>query len=537
MRTTYDAAGNATGINNTTTSTVATITFDAQNRATGQSFTGGLNPSSLASSATYDRAGRILTLSDGGTGASNTTTYTYDASNNVITLAEPGGSCPATPAFPNSTKCTKFSYDDNNQRTVTTFPNGVTSTVGYDNSQRWASQTVKNSSGTTLLSRTWTYTSATNADTALVNSETDNAGNKITYGYDGANQLKTAVRKSSGGTTLWNGAWTLDNNGNRTQQVINGTTTNYKYNAADQLCWYGTGTSSSCTAPSGATTLSYDANGNQTGSATYTAFNQQATTTGSVSYAYLGTTNTQRLAAGGVAYTPNVVTGQTTQHTGSSTQKIIRDPGGKLIAWQTGGASYYYVTDRQDSVLLLTDGSQAKVAEYGYLPYGNTYTNTGSQAAGNPYRYIGTFLDGTGNYKMGARYYNPTIGRFTQPDPSGQEFNRYNYAGSNPVTYADPSGLYPEVDDSYTDEYDGSDPRRDYCSGVPNYYGDADFRGACAAHDTCYDSYSKLYCDAQFAGNMQATCAESYGWFNPSRYMCAQRAAYYTDGVLILGGW
>lgn len=76
-------------------------------------------------------------------------------------------------------------------------------------------------------------------------------------------------------------------------------------------------------------------------------------------------------------------------------------------------------------------------------PYGPTITATGSQASSNKYRYIGAFIDdtSTGNYKLGARYYNQLTGRFTQPDPSGQETNRYNYATSNPATYADASGL------------------------------------------------------------------------------------------------
>jgi hypothetical protein len=44
------------------------------------------------------------------------------------------------------------------------------------------------------------------------------------------------------------------------------------------------------------------------------------------------------------------------------------------------------------------------------------------------------------NLKLGARYYNPTTGRFTQPDPSGKEANTYNYTSCNPVNSTDPSG-------------------------------------------------------------------------------------------------
>ena len=50
----------------------------------------------------------------------------------------------------------------------------------------------------------------------------------------------------------------------------------------------------------------------------------------------------------------------------------------------------------------------------------------------------------TGATKFGARFYDPNTGRFTQPDPSGQEQNPYAYAGNNPITYNDPSGLCGE---------------------------------------------------------------------------------------------
>ncbi|WP_437060710.1 RHS repeat-associated core domain-containing protein [Streptomyces sp. enrichment culture] len=43
---------------------------------------------------------------------------------------------------------------------------------------------------------------------------------------------------------------------------------------------------------------------------------------------------------------------------------------------------------------------------------------------------------------MGHRYYDPTIGRFTQPGPAGQETNLYLYANGDPVNNTDPSGLF-----------------------------------------------------------------------------------------------
>ena len=49
-------------------------------------------------------------------------------------------------------------------------------------------------------------------------------------------------------------------------------------------------------------------------------------------------------------------------------------------------------------------------------------------------------------YYYGARYYDPTIGRFISPDtivpnPSDpQSLNRYSYCSNNPLRYTDPTG-------------------------------------------------------------------------------------------------
>jgi RHS repeat-associated protein len=60
----------------------------------------------------------------------------------------------------------------------------------------------------------------------------------------------------------------------------------------------------------------------------------------------------------------------------------------------------------------------------------------------NPWRYTGQYQDTTtGLYKMGARYYQPELGRWTQQDPSGLDANAYLYVSGNPVNFVDPSGL------------------------------------------------------------------------------------------------
>jgi RHS repeat-associated protein len=50
------------------------------------------------------------------------------------------------------------------------------------------------------------------------------------------------------------------------------------------------------------------------------------------------------------------------------------------------------------------------------------------------------------------RWYDPTVGRFTQEDPIGFAggINLYAYAGSNPVSYSDPFGLCASEGGDYT---------------------------------------------------------------------------------------
>jgi RHS repeat-associated protein len=52
--------------------------------------------------------------------------------------------------------------------------------------------------------------------------------------------------------------------------------------------------------------------------------------------------------------------------------------------------------------------------------------------------------DPTGFIWMGARYYDPSTGRFLSPDPIGYPacLDLYNYANGDPINYCDPDGRY-----------------------------------------------------------------------------------------------
>jgi RHS repeat-associated protein len=64
-----------------------------------------------------------------------------------------------------------------------------------------------------------------------------------------------------------------------------------------------------------------------------------------------------------------------------------------------------------------------------------------SETVANPWRYAAGYTDTqTGLTKFGARYHDPSLGRFTQRDPSGKDLP-YAYAGCNPTNHVDPTGL------------------------------------------------------------------------------------------------
>ncbi|WP_455681288.1 RHS repeat-associated core domain-containing protein [Streptomyces griseoluteus] len=105
----------------------------------------------------------------------------------------------------------------------------------------------------------------------------------------------------------------------------------------------------------------------------------------------------------------------------------------------SGGTPYYYVTDDQGAPSALVDNSGAKQGRWDYSPTGGARAGNNS-LVDQPFGYTGAYLDSTGLYKMGTRYYDPTLGRFTQPDPSGKETNAYLYATGNPVNAIDPTG-------------------------------------------------------------------------------------------------
>jgi RHS repeat-associated protein len=112
-----------------------------------------------------------------------------------------------------------------------------------------------------------------------------------------------------------------------------------------------------------------------------------------------------------------------------------------LVAQSDGTNTEYFLYDALGSVRQLADDEATPLLTQTYDPYGTVYASVGVGASS--YGYTNEYTDATGLLYLRARYYNPSMGRFLNVDPSRQERNLYEYATSNPVMFTDPSGLYP----------------------------------------------------------------------------------------------
>lgn len=422
---TYNADGDVTAMADPTGTT--SYGYDALNRVLQKTL-----PSGATISYTYDAAGNLTSFADGG----GTVDYAYNSLNLLTSLTDPQGNQ------------TTYAYNAEYQPTSIADPNGVTMTLTYNSAGQLHSIAAQNASGTELTGYSYSYVNpATGDHTALRYSVEDAAGNTTAYSYDVLNRLTLAKTTSSGGTVTADHQYAYDGNGNRTSKTVNGTTTAYSYNAANELT------------AAGATTYSYDANGNETGSSaglalTYNAANMTSSITppnaSAIAMTYTGATQVERVAAGGTTYQYGAL-GLGNQTTAGATTYFTRTPSGQLVSMRTGSGTYYYLFDGLGSVVGLTDASGNLVARYHYAPYSTITAKSGTEASANPWRFAGTYYDSaTGLYKMGARYYDPGLGRFTQRDPQllaevdmlPMTLNAYAYVQDSPTNNLDPTGTF-----------------------------------------------------------------------------------------------
>jgi len=425
----------------------------------------------------YDLGGNLTSYTDNG----GVVSYGYNEADQLTSLALPGGSCTGqslTSPGAASTKCVLFAVDDDGRRTATRYPGGQTMATTLDDAGRLKQvigTTLAGTTSTQRLNLAYTYTDAAaptsatnpNKDTALVSAVTDAvAAAKTTYSHDTLDRLTAAsTAPTAGGAATRYEGFCYDGAGNRTKYLNTTATTcttgtpvaTFTYNGGNEL------TTATGVTPTGAalagTGYSYDANGNQTSSKSATglttAYGAQEQASSFAPAA--GSAITQKYGASDGGNGERVLSGSTGfaasplspapawSKTGTTSTWAVRDPSGTLIAVRIGSSSttateYYPFTDNAASVRALVKADGALANNYSYSAYGVTLTSVEAAGASQPYRYGGGYTDtATALIKLGIRYYDPTQGRFTQQDPTGQD-PHYLYAAGTPTTYIDPSG-------------------------------------------------------------------------------------------------
>ncbi|MFI1602372.1 DddA-like double-stranded DNA deaminase toxin [Streptomyces griseofuscus] len=127
---------------------------------------------------------------------------------------------------------------------------------------------------------------------------------------------------------------------------------------------------------------------------------------------------------------------------------------GQTVAVRTSsGGLQWQVTDAHDTAETAVDAATQAVTRRRLDPFGNDRDPEASSASWLGDRgFVGGTEDTTsGLTHLGAREYDPTIGRFISDDPvleltDAQQIDGYTYAADNPVSGSDPAGLMNVMD-------------------------------------------------------------------------------------------
>jgi RHS repeat-associated protein len=119
---------------------------------------------------------------------------------------------------------------------------------------------------------------------------------------------------------------------------------------------------------------------------------------------------------------------------------------GQRLASRVDGMLYYILGDHLGSTSLVLDAGGNEIGHIIYDAYGQIVESTIPLTLTDRL-YTGQVFDASsGLYYYNARYYDPLVGQFTQPDSlvadplDPRAWNRFSYVYGNPVNFTDPSG-------------------------------------------------------------------------------------------------
>ncbi|MEW6697623.1 MAG: RHS repeat-associated core domain-containing protein [Bacillota bacterium] len=422
----YDANGNVTSVTDAVTGNTTTYSYDKNNRATQQA-TGASNTISYA----YDANGNVTSLAAVAGTKMTSHDYTYNALDQLVSMVR------------NGSNVIKFSYDERGNLITIDYANGYRTLYEYDAANRISRVNEFGNSHSALSYSTYQY----DANGSLI-SVTNVAGGSFTnsFKYDSLNRL---IEYKDFSNTY---QYEYDEVGNRTKETILNSSgivissTTYSYDQANQL-----------TTVNGQA-YTYDANGNLTsnGSKTFSYDEENrlievkdfvGVSLAKFTYDDAGKRTSMTTSSGTIYYhySGDKVVLETDANN-NILAEYTWDDKGNPITFTKNGATYYYHRNVWGDVTL-RDSTGAVIANYGYDPWGKIISTSGTLASANTYRYRGYRYDEvTGLYYLGARYYDPLIGRFISRDTmhgfkeDPQSLNLYAYVQNNPIMSIDPDG-------------------------------------------------------------------------------------------------
>ncbi|MFS8159231.1 MAG: RHS repeat-associated core domain-containing protein [Candidatus Roizmanbacteria bacterium] len=124
---------------------------------------------------------------------------------------------------------------------------------------------------------------------------------------------------------------------------------------------------------------------------------------------------------------------------------------------KSGEEQNLLVSDYLSSNRVVIEQKGAPNTSQAYLPFGESTQMSNSSPSDREFTGHRK-LESISGYHAGARFYQPVLGQFTQPDQK-EGPNRYAYVNNNPISLTDPTGneakgIYAQIPDSEKEDYE-----------------------------------------------------------------------------------